>query len=138
MWKPFDAVSNIYCTIIVDMDIKKFLKSFGYAFEGLKLALSVDQNVRIHMIVGLFVVTVSVIVQVTKMEFLFILFSIFFVLITEMVNTSIEEMTNLIVKEHRMEAKIAKDVAAASVLLAATFAVIVGIVILIPRLIALF
>lgn len=138
MWKPFDAVSNIYCTIIVDMDIKKFLKSFGYAFEGLKLALSVDQNVRIHMIVGLFVVTVSVIVQVTKMEFLFILFSIFFVLITEMVNTSIEEMTNLIVKEHRMEAKIAKDVAAASVLLAATFAIIVGIIILIPRLIALF
>ncbi len=120
------------------MDIKKFLKSFTYAIEGLKLAVNVDQNVRIHIIVGLFVITVSVIVQVTKMEFLFILFSIFFVLITEMVNTSIEEMTNLIVKEHRMEAKIAKDVAAASVLLAATFAVIVGIVILIPRLIALF
>jgi undecaprenol kinase len=90
------------------------------------------------MIVGLFVVTVSVIVQVTKIEFIFILFSIFFVLITEMVNTAIEEMTNLIVNEHRMEAKIAKDVAAASVLLAALFAIIVGIIILIPRLIALF
>jgi undecaprenol kinase len=120
------------------MDIKKFLKSFTYAFDGIKLAVNVDQNVRIHMIVGLFVVTVSVIVQVTKIEFIFILFSIFFVLITEMVNTAIEEMTNLIVKEHRMEAKIAKDVAAASVLLAALFAIIVGIIILIPRLIALF
>lgn len=120
------------------MDIKKFLKSFSYALEGLKLAVSVDQNVRIHMIVGLFVITVSVVVQTTKLEFIFILFAIFFVLITEMVNTAIEEMTNLIVKEHRMEAKIAKDVAAASVLLAAIFAVTVGSIILIPRLIALF
>lgn len=54
-----------------------------------------------------------------------------------MINTAIEEMTNLILKEHSQEAKIAKDVAAGAVLLAATFAVIVGVVVIVPNLLRL-
>lgn len=120
------------------MDIKKFFKSFGYAFEGMRLAVQVDQNVRFHLAIGILVIIASFILQVNKFELLFILFAIFFVVITEMINTAIEEMTNLIVNEHRMEAKIAKDVAAASVLLAAIFALTVGFLILVPKFIALF
>lgn len=120
------------------MEIRKFVRSFGYAFEGLRLAVTVDQNVRFHIAVGILVLIASYILQVNKFELLFILFSIFFVLITEMVNTAIEEMTNLIVNEHRQEARIAKDVAAASVLLSAIFAAIVGFLILVPKFIALF
>lgn len=116
------------------MNVKKFLRSFGYAFEGLKLSIQVDQNIRFHIVVGLLVIAASIFLKVTKSEFLFILFAVFFVLITEMINTSIEEMTNLIRREHSQEAKIAKDVAAASVLLSAIFAAVVGIIILIPRL----
>lgn len=119
------------------MNLKKFLRSFGYAVEGLKLAVVVDQNVKIHLVVGTVVLVASFLLQVTVFEFLFIVFAIFFVIITEMINTAIEEMTNLIVNEHRREAKIAKDVAAASVLLAAIFAVIVGSIILLPKLLAL-
>ena len=120
------------------MDLRKFIKSFTFAFEGLKLAIQVDQNVRFHIAIGVLIVIASYLLKVNKFELLFILFSIFFVLITEMVNTAIEEMTNLIIQEHRLEAKIAKDVAAASVLLSAVFAVIVGISILLPKLIELF
>lgn len=115
------------------MNLKKFIKSFGYALEGLKLSVKVDQNVRIHIAIGVFVIIVSVWLKVTTIELLFVLFAIFFVFITEMVNTAIEEMTNLIVNEHRLEAKIAKDVAAAAVLLAAIYAAIVGIIILLPK-----
>lgn len=115
------------------MDIIKFIKSFSFALEGIKLAVQVDQNVRIHFVIGLSILIISILLKVNTFELLFILFSIFFVLITEMVNTAIEEMTNLIVNEHRMEAKIAKDVAAASVLLAAVFAAIAGLIILLPK-----
>lgn len=120
------------------MNVRKFVKSFSYAFEGLRLAVQVDQNVRFHIAIGIIILIASFILKVNKFELLFILFSIFFVLITEMVNTAIEEMTNLIVNEHRLEAKIAKDVAAASVLLAAIFAVVVGFMILFPKFLALF
>lgn len=119
------------------MNIKKFIRSFGYAIEGLKIAVSVDQNVRFHLIIGTLVLIASIFLNVSKSELLFVIFAIFFVFITEMINTAIEEMTNLILKEHSQEAKIAKDVAAGAVLLAATFAVIVGVVVIVPNLLRL-
>lgn len=117
------------------MNIKKFVRSFGYAFEGLKLAVTLDQNVRFHLIVGLIVVVFSIYLKISKFDYLIVLFAIFFVIITEMINTAIEEMTDLIVQEHRREAKIAKDVAAGSVLLAAIFAVVAGIIVFLPYII---
>lgn len=117
---------------------KIFYRSFGYALEGLKLAVTLDQNVRIHLVLALIAILFSIYFRITVFEFLFVIFSIFFVIITELVNTAIEEMTNLIIQEHRREAKIAKDVAAASVLLAAVFALTVGVVIFLPRFLELF
>lgn len=116
------------------MNLKKFLRSFGYAFEGLILSVKVDQNVRFHLVVGTVILLLSAWLNVSTFELLFILFAIFFVIIAELINTAIEEMTNLIINEHRREAKIAKDVAAAAVLLAAVFAAIVGFMILMPKL----
>lgn len=120
------------------MNIKKFVRSFGYALDGLHLAVKVDQNVRFHIVVGIIVLVISVLFKVTKVELLFVVFAIFFVLITEMMNTAVEEMTNLIIKEHREEARIAKDVAAASVLLSALFAIIIGVAVLLPHILTLF
>lgn len=115
------------------MDIKKLIKSFKYAFEGIRMSVSLDQNVRFHLAAGLIVFILCVILNVPKSELMFVVFAIFFVIITEMINTAIEEMTNLIKREHSEEARIAKDVAAGAVLLAAVFAIIVGVVVLLPR-----
>lgn len=114
-----------------------FFASFKYALAGIRLAVSVDRNVRLHILTGLVVIFLSCTLGISKFEFIFILFSIFFVLITEFINTSIEEMTNLIKKEHSREAMIAKDVAAAAVLLSAIFAATVGFIIFIPYLVDL-
>lgn len=116
---------------------KKFAKSFKYAIEGLHLAVTLDQNVRIHIIIGVIVILAAFFMRASLFEFLFILFAIFFVLITEFINTAIEEMTNLITQEHRREARIAKDVAAAAVFLAALFALVVGIIIFVPKFLVL-
>lgn len=119
------------------MNIKKFLKSFTYAFQGLKISAKVDQNIRFHLVAGTLVLILSFILKVPKAELMFVIFAIFFVVIAEMINTAIEEMTNLIKIEHSEEARIAKDVAAGAVLLAAIFAIIVGLVVILPRLFAL-
>lgn len=120
------------------MNIKKLIRSFKYAFDGLWLAVKLDQNVRFHLVTGTIVLIAAIILQASKLELMFVIFAIFFVIICEMINTSIEEMTNLILKEHSMEARIAKDVAAGAVLLSAIFAFIVGVMVLLPRLVALF
>lgn len=117
---------------------KRLVKSFRYAFEGIKLGLQVDHNLRIHFIVATIIILLSWILQIPFNEFLFVLLAITFVIFAELINTAIEEMTNLIIKEHRTEAKIAKDVSAAAVLFAAIFAVIVGAMVFIPRLVDLF
>lgn len=120
------------------MNIEKFIHSFGFAFEGLKFAVTLDQNVRLHLVVGTIVLIASILLKVPKVELLFVVFAIFFVIISEMINTAIEEMTNLIKKEHSHEARIAKDIAAGSVLLSALFATVVGIAVVIPRILSLF
>ena len=63
---------------------------------------------------------------------------ILLVIITEMINTTIENMVDLITKEHHEEAKRAKDVASGMVLLAASGSVIVGILIFLPHILRLF
>lgn len=118
------------------INIKMLIRSFGYAFQGVKLGLSVDQNLRIHSIVGITVLIISLFLNLQRVEYFMILLAIIFVWFAELINTAIEEMTNLIVQEHRREAKIAKDVSAAAVLLSATFSLLIGIVIFIPALVS--
>ena len=116
----------------------RVIKSFRYAFEGVVLGLKVDHNLKLHFIVAIIVMIIAYTVKISQTEFLFLMLSITFVIFAELINTAIEEMTNLIIKEHRMEAKIAKDVSAAAVLFAALFAVIVGVIIFVPRMQNLF
>lgn len=71
---------------------------------------------------------------IEKIEVLILLFTILLVLAVEMVNTAFESIVNLITAEQRREAKIAKDIAAGIVLLVATAAVIIGIIIFGPYL----
>lgn len=117
---------------------RTLIKSFGYAFEGIRLGLSVDQNLRIHTVVGFVAIALSLFLKLPKHEFFLVVLAVFFVWFAELINTAIEEMTNLIVQEHRREAKIAKDVAAAAVLLSAFFALLIGVSIILPSLLELF
>ncbi len=120
------------------VNFRTLIKSFGYAFEGIRLGLSVDQNLRIHSIVGILAIIIALFLRIPKSEFFLVVLAVFFVWFAELVNTAIEEMTNLIVQEHRREAKIAKDVAAAAVLLSAVFACIIGLVVMLPAFLELF
>jgi len=110
----------------------KLARSFGYATEGLIFAFRHNQNFRIHFFAAILVIIASIYFDVNAFEKGILGVMILLVLCTEMVNTAIEEMTNLITNEHRREAKIAKDVAAGMVLLTSIGSLIVGVLIFAP------
>jgi len=117
---------------------KSLIKSFVYAFEGLFHAVRYNRNLKIHLVVALIVILLSIFIHVTSFEMGILGIMILLVILSEMINTAIEEMVNLITQEHRKEAKIAKDVAAGMVLVATLGSVIVGILIFVPHLLKLF
>lgn len=116
------------------INYKKLLKSFTYAFEGIHYALNSDQNLIIHFIIAMIVTAVSMVLKVKSTEMAILGLTILLVIAAEMINTALEKMVDLITKEHRMEAKIAKDVSSAMVLITAIGAVFIGLLIFIPYL----
>lgn len=115
----------------IDYD-RSLSKSFGYSVEGIWHALKYNRNLRIVFFIAAVVVGLGLSFRVTSFEMVILIIMILLVIFSEMINTSLEEMVNLITSEHRREAKIAKDVAAGMVLIAAVGSVIVGILIFTP------
>lgn len=120
------------------IDFNKLYHSFHYALQGIKHALKNDQNLRIHFVVAALVIIASLIFHVNPFEMGILGIMILLVITAEMINTTIEEMVNLITIEHRKEAKTAKDVAAGMVLLIASGSIIVGFLIFAPYIVKLF
>lgn len=114
------------------IETSRLMKSFGHAFEGLEHSFKRDQNLRIHFFVGVIVVIMSIVLKVNPFEMGILGIMILLVMITEMINTAIERMVDLIIKEHREDAKIAKDVAAGMVFLTAAGSLVVGLLIFLP------
>ena len=110
--------------------------SFSFAFEGIKEALKEEPNFRIHIIIGLTVSILAFFLNFSNVEWLILIFKILFVLILELVNTAIEGTVNLASPEISREAKVAKDVMAAAVLLGAVLSVLVGLFLFLPKLTA--
>lgn len=110
-------------------DLVSLMRSFKYAFNGFIFCINNERNMRIHVSVSALVILFGIFFGLTRMEWtvLFITFSI--VIVTEMINTSIEAVVNLKSPSYHTLAKISKDVAAAAVLVAAFMSFIIGILI---------
>ena len=104
---------------------------FGYAIKGIIHTVKNERNMRIHLSVALLVLIYSFLAKVNKQDFILLLFAVFLVLVTEMINTAIEAAVDLCTEEQQPLAGIAKDVAAGAVLLAAINAVIIGLLVVI-------
>ena len=102
------------------------LDSFNYAFEGIIHVLRTQRNMRIHFVAAIAVIVFALIVSVSKLELIVLLISIAFVLIAEMINTAIEHTIDVATTSFDPMAKLAKDIAAGAVLIAAVNAVAVG------------
>lgn len=107
--------------------------SFRHALAGLKYAFLTQPNFRVHLGFTILVVTLGKLFHLTPGEWLILLFTIGLVLVAEMVNTAIEATTDLLTATLQPQAKIVKDVSAGMVLLTAIIAIVVGLVIFIPK-----
>lgn len=116
---------------------KTLAASFKYASKGIYYAFKYNQNIRIHFLVAILVIIASIFFRVNAFEMGILGIMILLVICMEMINTAIEEMSNLITTEHRKEIEIAKDVGAGMVLLATVGSVIVGALVLTPHIIKL-
>lgn len=110
-------------------ETRKWLRSFRYAYEGIGYALRSQRNMKFHFLASFAVLIAALILGLTKLEVLFLLLAMTLVIVTELINTAIEKTVDLAMPEIHPLAKIAKDVAAASVLVTAVFAVAVGMIV---------
>lgn len=105
------------------------LRSFGYAFRGITVLLRTQVNARIHLLATIVVVAAGLKVGVSRGEWLALLVAMALVWTAEAFNTALEFLTDLASPESHPLAGKAKDVAAAAVLIAAFFAVVIGVVV---------
>jgi diacylglycerol kinase len=116
--------------------INRHTISFKHAFTGLFHTLKTQPNLRIHVTIAAIVIVSGIFFHLSHLEWIIIAFTIAWVIVSEMINTSIEAIVDLITHERRIEAKIAKDVAAGMVLVGAMTSIIVGLIIFTPYLIS--
>jgi len=105
------------------------LDSFNFAFEGIIHVLRTQRNLRIHFAIAVGVLVTALIVDVTKIELIALLLSVTFVLIAEMLNTAVEAAIDIATTSFDPMAKLAKDIAAGAVLIAAVNALAVGYIV---------
>lgn len=117
--------------------LRKHTVSFKHAFAGLWWAVTTQPNFRVHLVLSLLAIGLGFFFEITQIEWAIIIFTIVLGLSAELINTAIESMTDLITKEWREEAKIAKDVSAGMMLTVAIGAVCVALVIFGPYILGL-
>ena len=118
--------------------IKRLFKSFKYAFDGLKYAFKYEQNILVHTLATILVIIFGIYFKLSSLEWVAIFLSIGLVIATELINTSIEATIDLITNQVNPLAKIAKDTAAGAVLVFGFTALVIGLIIFLPKIMGLF
>ncbi|MBO0993977.1 diacylglycerol kinase family protein [Bacillus sp. SD088] len=118
--------------------LKRLVSAFKYAIEGIQYAAKVEKNFQIHLVAAVIVIILSFLLRLDKIEWIFMMISIFGVMALELVNSAMERAVDLATEKIQPLAKQAKDLAAAAVLIYTLMAVLIGILILGPKIIQLF
>ena len=108
--------------------------SFKYAFEGILAALKEEPNLKFHFLAGLLAIILAFLLNISTGDWITIILLIGFVISVELTNTAIEAVIDGFTEPHHPAAKLAKDISAGAVLVAATTAAIVGFLIFLPYL----
>ncbi len=114
--------------------VKKKGIGLKFALNGLKEVFLQEKNFRIHTFSAFLVLVFSFLFRLNSYEWLFILLAIQLVFVTELINSVIERIIDYIKPEIHPMAKVIKDMAAGAVLVSACFAVIIGLIVFLPKL----
>jgi diacylglycerol kinase (ATP) len=108
----------------------RFIDSVNCAIEGILYAVRTQKHMRHHFLVALLVLSAALLVKVTPVEFMLLALAISFVLFAELLNTAIEVVVDMVSPQFHPLAKVAKDVAAGAVLVAAFGTAVMGYLVL--------
>jgi diacylglycerol kinase (ATP) len=117
--------------------LKSRIPAFKNAFSGLWYVIKTQKNAWIHLIATISAVALGFWLKLDKLEWAIIIFSIAFVWSAEVFNTSIETGFDILIDEPHPMVKIGKDVGAAAVLISSTAALIIGLLIFLPKILEL-
>jgi undecaprenol kinase/diacylglycerol kinase (ATP) len=114
-----------------------FWQGFVHAFAGVGYAIRTQRNMRVHLACAALAIILGVFFHISLLDFALLAIVIGAVLVMEMLNTVTEAIVDMVTQSYHPLAKVAKDVAAGAVLVSAIFAVIVGVLVFAPHLLAL-
>ena len=114
-------------------EYKKIINSFKYAIEGFVSSFKTERNMKIHILAMIIVVIAGIYLKLNLTEWCIIVFAIALVIGSELFNTAIETIVDMISPEKNPKAKLAKDISAAAVLALSIGAAIVGVIIFVPK-----
>jgi len=120
-------------TSFKNFSLKERLVSFSFAFKGIKFFFTTQHNTWIHSISTIIVVVIGIYLKISATEWCLIIFAIGLVFVSELFNSSIELLTDLVSPEFNPKAGLVKDLAAAAVLLSAITAFVIGLIIFWPK-----
>jgi diacylglycerol kinase (ATP) len=120
------------------MPLRQWLKSTNFAIEGILHGAKTQRHLRYHFFTAAFVLFLSYILGITRLEFIIISLAVILVISAEMLNSAVETIVDILSPEYSEKARTAKDIAAGAVLITAFGAAVLGYIILFPYLKASF
>ncbi len=115
--------------------LKNRIKSIGYAFKGAFLLLKTESSIKIQFVIAIGITLAGFFFNISLIEWTVQILAITLVMGLEGINTAIEEIADFVHPEHHEKIGLIKDLSAGAVFIAACFAVIIGLIIYLPKII---
>ena len=115
--------------------LRRFFISFKYSFDGLKYAYLNEQSMLLHLISTIIIIVLGIFFKISLIEWIICITLLTCIMSIELLNTAIEATVDLVTKEKRELAKIAKDTSSASAGIISIFSLIIFLMIFIPKII---
>lgn len=117
---------------------QNFFQSLKNAINGILYIIKNGKNIKIQLTFAIFAIIIGITLKITNIEFLILILTIFFVLVSEFMNTAIEDLSDLYTTKYNEKIKIIKDVGAGAVTLSAIASICVGLILFLPKILILF
>lgn len=108
------------------MWILKTIDSFNHAIAGLIHAIRTQKNMKIHLTAAIFVLVFSLLFDLSRVELSLVIIAISFVIFAELINTAVEIIIDILTQDYSFKARIAKNIGAAAVVIAAGNAIFIA------------
>ena len=110
-----------------------FFSALLHSFEVIQYFFRNERNGKLQLVIAAITLTASVVYKINSLEWLAVLICVGMVICLEMINTSMEQLSNKVETAYNPAIKLVKDVAAGAVLFASLISIAIGGIIFLPK-----